>query len=211
MESPWNNASASCLQPSIFWLRSNDDLQHHPARDRHDRVPQEDHQERCNPHQKTLQVVRRTYLKCNTRMQIFQNCFCVGVFQGQSFREARKSETRSEGYSETQVRATHYTHSESLDSSHGNLPLSFRWFEGFNWEGLRQGSIEPPYTPTVSIPQRPARVRAFTTSVLPAGEGTVGQQQLRRLSRGHGQPSGWRVRLGPRVLAGRTVGKRTKE
>lgn len=85
----------------------------------------------------------------------FQTCCCVGVFQGQSFREARKSEKWSEGYSETQVRVTHHTHSERLDCSHGNLPLSFRWFEGFNWEGLRQGSIDPPYTPTVSIPQRP--------------------------------------------------------
>lgn len=77
-------------------------------------------------------------------------------YQGQSFREARKSEKRSEGYSETQVRATHHTHSEILDSSHGKLPLSFRWFEGFNWEGLRQGSIDPPHTPTVSIPLRPS-------------------------------------------------------
>uniref|UniRef100_H3D7V3 cGMP-dependent protein kinase n=1 Tax=Tetraodon nigroviridis TaxID=99883 RepID=H3D7V3_TETNG len=27
-----------------------------------------------------------------------------------------------------------------------------KWFEGFNWEGLRQGSIDPPYTPTVDGP-----------------------------------------------------------
>lgn len=77
-----------------------------------------------------------------------------GLFQGQSFREARKSEKRSQGYSETQVRVTHHAHSASLARSHGNLPVSFRWFEGFNWEGLRQGSIDPPYTPTVSIAQR---------------------------------------------------------
>lgn len=105
----WTNVSTSCLQPSIFRLRSNDDLQHHPERDRHDRVPQEDHQERRNPHQKTLQVIQRTYLKCNMRMPFFQNRSCVGVFQGQSFREAGKPEKRSEGYSETQVRATHHT------------------------------------------------------------------------------------------------------
>ncbi|KAG7270985.1 hypothetical protein CRUP_014584 [Coryphaenoides rupestris] len=27
-----------------------------------------------------------------------------------------------------------------------------RWFEGFNWEGLRQGTIDSPYTPTVNGP-----------------------------------------------------------
>lgn len=41
---------------------------------------------------------------------------------------------------------------------------SFRWFEGFNWEGLRQGSIDPPYTPTVSIPRRPVGPHASDRS-----------------------------------------------
>ncbi|XP_075996246.1 cGMP-dependent protein kinase 1-like [Genypterus blacodes] len=27
-----------------------------------------------------------------------------------------------------------------------------KWFEGFNWEGLRQGTIDSPYTPTVAGP-----------------------------------------------------------
>ncbi|KAJ3606031.1 hypothetical protein NHX12_028074 [Muraenolepis orangiensis] len=27
-----------------------------------------------------------------------------------------------------------------------------KWFEGFNWEGLRQGSIDSPFTPTVTGP-----------------------------------------------------------
>ncbi|XP_013873653.1 cGMP-dependent protein kinase 1 [Austrofundulus limnaeus] len=27
-----------------------------------------------------------------------------------------------------------------------------KWFEGFNWDGLRQGSIKPPFTPTVDGP-----------------------------------------------------------
>ncbi|KAK0133444.1 cGMP-dependent protein kinase 1 [Merluccius polli] len=27
-----------------------------------------------------------------------------------------------------------------------------KWFEGFNWEGLRQGTIDSPYTPTVNGP-----------------------------------------------------------
>ncbi|XP_056444568.1 cGMP-dependent protein kinase 1-like [Gadus chalcogrammus] len=27
-----------------------------------------------------------------------------------------------------------------------------KWFEGFNWEGLRQGTIDSPYTPTVTGP-----------------------------------------------------------
>ncbi|KAM9841019.1 cGMP-dependent protein kinase 1-like isoform 2-T2 [Aulostomus maculatus] len=27
-----------------------------------------------------------------------------------------------------------------------------KWFEGFNWEGLRQGSIDPPFTPVVDGP-----------------------------------------------------------
>uniref|UniRef100_A0A3Q3M8P9 cGMP-dependent protein kinase n=2 Tax=Mastacembelus armatus TaxID=205130 RepID=A0A3Q3M8P9_9TELE len=27
-----------------------------------------------------------------------------------------------------------------------------KWFEGFNWDGLRQGTIEPPFTPTVDGP-----------------------------------------------------------
>ncbi|CAG05402.1 unnamed protein product, partial [Tetraodon nigroviridis] len=53
-----------------------------------------------------------------------------------------------------------------------------KWFEGFNWEGLRQGSIDPPYTPTVSIPAAAARVPAFTPSVLLSGGRTAGQQQL---------------------------------
>uniref|UniRef100_A0A3Q3WNY1 cGMP-dependent protein kinase n=1 Tax=Mola mola TaxID=94237 RepID=A0A3Q3WNY1_MOLML len=35
---------------------------------------------------------------------------------------------------------------------HGNLSFSFRWFEGFNWDGLRQGTIDSPYTPSVDGP-----------------------------------------------------------
>uniref|UniRef100_A0A3P8U0Q4 cGMP-dependent protein kinase n=1 Tax=Amphiprion percula TaxID=161767 RepID=A0A3P8U0Q4_AMPPE len=27
-----------------------------------------------------------------------------------------------------------------------------KWFEGFNWDGLRQGTIDPPFTPTVDGP-----------------------------------------------------------
>lgn len=27
--------------------------------------------------------------------------------------------------------------------------FSHRWFDGFNWEGLRNQSLEPPITPTV--------------------------------------------------------------
>ncbi|XP_069022968.1 cGMP-dependent protein kinase 1-like [Embiotoca jacksoni] len=27
-----------------------------------------------------------------------------------------------------------------------------KWFEGFNWDGLRQGTIDPPFTPTVTGP-----------------------------------------------------------
>ncbi|KAM9801229.1 cGMP-dependent protein kinase 1-like [Neosynchiropus ocellatus] len=27
-----------------------------------------------------------------------------------------------------------------------------KWFEGFNWEGLRQGTMDPPYTPSVDGP-----------------------------------------------------------
>ncbi|KAM9307311.1 cGMP-dependent protein kinase 1-like isoform 2-T2 [Pholidichthys leucotaenia] len=27
-----------------------------------------------------------------------------------------------------------------------------KWFEGFNWDGLRQGTVEPPFTPTVNGP-----------------------------------------------------------
>lgn len=28
----------------------------------------------------------------------------------------------------------------------------FRWFEGFNWEGLRKGTLTPPIIPSVSFP-----------------------------------------------------------
>lgn len=28
--------------------------------------------------------------------------------------------------------------------------LPFRWFEGFNWEGLRKGTLTPPIIPSVS-------------------------------------------------------------
>lgn len=28
----------------------------------------------------------------------------------------------------------------------------FRWFEGFNWEGLRKGTLTPPILPDVSQP-----------------------------------------------------------
>jgi len=26
-----------------------------------------------------------------------------------------------------------------------------KWFEGFNWDGLRKGTLKPPYVPTVSV------------------------------------------------------------
>lgn len=35
---------------------------------------------------------------------------------------------------------------------HGNVfSLSFRWFEGFNWDGLCQGTMESPFTPAVRL------------------------------------------------------------
>lgn len=46
---------------------------------------------------------------------------------------------------------------ESKENSHGqvkthNFLLNFRWFDGFNWEGLALRSLEPPITPVVKSP-----------------------------------------------------------
>lgn len=45
-------------------------------------------------------------------------------------------------------------HSTGTPHYAGSLIYFFhhRWFEGFNWEGLRKGTLVPPIIPDVSIP-----------------------------------------------------------
>lgn len=73
-----------------------------------------------------------------------RRCLCVGVFQGQSFREAGKSEKRSERYSETQVRATHHIHSLISNGSHGNLPFVLQVVRGLQLGRPPSGEHRPP-------------------------------------------------------------------
>lgn len=37
----------------------------------------------------------------------------------------------------------------TIDQSHANVSASFRWFDGFYWEGLRSRALTPPILPTV--------------------------------------------------------------
>lgn len=68
-----------CLQSSLLRPRSNENLQYHSERHRHDWVPKEDHQERRQPHQETLQVggaVPQTDSP-HLLVQTTETCVCV--------------------------------------------------------------------------------------------------------------------------------------
>lgn len=44
------------MQPSILWAWSNENLQHHPERHRHDWISKENYQKCCQSNQKAMQV-----------------------------------------------------------------------------------------------------------------------------------------------------------
>lgn len=81
----------------------------------------------------------------------------LSITKEQSLGETGQSEKRGQGHSEAQVRQIYYT-----GGKHGGLRmetwfyvhvvfffLSFRWFEGFNWDGLCKGTLNPPVIPRV--------------------------------------------------------------
>ena len=47
------------------------------------------------------------------------------------------------------------------------LTCSHRWFEGFNWEGLRKGTLTPPIIPTVSTEHWPPIIPTVSTEHWP--------------------------------------------
>lgn len=85
---------------------------------------------------------------------------CVFFFSGTTLQRGwaiRKMEWRTSRNTSTSANmpiTSFYSECVHPQCSHGNMSLSFRWFEGFNWDGLCQGTIESPYTPTVCILQR---------------------------------------------------------
>ncbi|EDM13122.1 protein kinase, cGMP-dependent, type 1 (mapped), isoform CRA_a [Rattus norvegicus] len=50
--------------------------------------------------------------------------------------------------------------SSLLDSTLGSK-LNGRWFEGFNWEGLRKGTLTPPIIPSVASPTDTSNFDSF--------------------------------------------------
>lgn len=85
---------------------------------------------------------------------------CVFFFSGTTLQRGwaiRKMEWRTSRNTSTSANVpitSFYSECVQPQCSHGNMSLSFRWFEGFNWDGLCQGTIDSPYTPTVCILQR---------------------------------------------------------
>lgn len=50
------NISACVTQSSVLWPWSDENLQHHPERHRHDWISKENYQKCCQPYQKAMQV-----------------------------------------------------------------------------------------------------------------------------------------------------------
>lgn len=73
-----------------------------------------------------------------------------------------------------------------------------RWFEGFNWEGLKKGTLTPPIIPTVSLPSpqwgfRNADAAIWASlndsALRPPGHISSRHKQLWQLPRGQRRPA----------------------
>lgn len=68
-----------------------------------------------------------------------------------------------------------------------------RWFEGFNWEGLKKGTLTPPIIPTVSFPFRNADAAVWASlndsALRPPGHISSRHKQLWQLPRGQRRPA----------------------
>lgn len=81
----------------------------------------------------------------------------LSITKEQSLGETGQSEKWGQGHSEAQVRQQIYYPGENhrrlcLETWFYRLWCSaflFRWFEGFNWDGLCKGTLNPPVIPKV--------------------------------------------------------------